>query len=208
MKGFNSISQIDRNFKLTDLVKELQLKKEEREEVKNIERFLLAHALDTDNTGLHSTDNVELIYVFHVNLKSKETPSKFLKAVDKRTNAHTVFEIEHEGGYNYMMANKRIAGTIVVGDYIERESREEWEFIGDPRDLEDLYCILLAFVLNLLKRPEDTVDSIAKRSKRIAEIETEIAKLECKKKSESQLNKTIKINEQIRVLKQQAEEEQ
>lgn len=93
MKGFSSKTQLNNEFKLTDLAKNLCLNKEEKTELKDIESIVLMHALNAETTGLKASENVELIYIFQLKLKSNQMPMKFIKALDKKTKAHTIFEV-------------------------------------------------------------------------------------------------------------------
>lgn len=93
MKGLSGKTQVNSQFKLADLAKNLCLNKEEKTELKDIESIVLMHALNAETTGLKANENVELIYVFRLRLKSKQMPMKFIKALDKKTKAHTLFEV-------------------------------------------------------------------------------------------------------------------
>lgn len=209
MKGFNSKTQTNNQFKLADLAKNLSMNAPEKDEFKQVESITLTHALNSETTGLKPTESIELIYIFRIKLKNKNIPLKFLKVLDKKTKAHTIYEIEKISGYTYIMANKRVADTIGIGEYIERATSEEWELPEYQKfnNLEDIYTTLLAFVLNLIKRPGETANDIAERKKRITELEKEVIKLERKKDNELQFNKKIELNEKIRALKTQIEGE-
>lgn len=209
MKGFSSKTQVNNQFKLADLAKNLSMNREEKEEFKQIENITLTHALNFETTGLKSTESVELIYIFRIKLKNKNIPLKFLKVLDKKTKAHTIYEIENESRYYYIMTNKRVSGNIGVGEYVVKESLQEWEFQQQKKviTLDDIYTILLAFVLNLTKRFGEMADDIVERKKRITELEKEVIKLERKKDNELQFNKKVELNEKIRALKAQIEGE-
>lgn len=209
MKGFSSKTQLNNQFKLSDLARNLSMNREEKEEFKQVESITLAHALNTETTGLKTTDNIELIYIFQITLKTKNIPLKFLRALDKKTKTHTVFEIHDSDKYHYIMANKKISDSTTVGDYTIREINEEWSFPESEQfnTLEDIYITLLAFVLNLHKRLGESVNEIVERRKKITELEKNVVKLERKKNNENQFNKKVELNEKIRNLKAQIEGE-
>ena len=209
MKGFSSKTQVNNQFKLADLAKNFSMNREEKDEFKQIESITLTHALNSETTGLKATDSVELIYIFRLKLKTKNLPLKFIKVLDKKTKAHTIYEIENESRYYYIMTNKRVSGNIGVGEYVVKESLQEWEFQQQKKiiTLEDIYTILLALVLKLIMRPGETADNIVERKKRINELEKEVIKLERKKDNELQFNKKVELNEKIRALKAQIEGE-
>jgi len=205
MKGFSSKTEVNNVFKLADLVKTLKLGKEEKDEAKKIESLTLSHIFNRDTTGLKATDSVSLIYVFKVVLNTNELPKKFITTLDKKTNALTVFEVVYGDTFTYVMANKRLSDSIVVGEYYSCTC-EEWaaeERLFDT--LQELYVSFLSKVLELSARQNETQAELIERKKKIQSIEQSIAKLERQKNSEVQFNKRVKINEEIRELKKQIE---
>lgn len=200
MKGFSSKTQLNNQFNLSDLARNLSMNREEKEEFKQVESITLTHALNTETTGLKTTDNIELIYIFQITLKTKKIPLKFLRVLDKKTKAHTVFEIYVNDRYHYIMANKKISDSTTVGDYTIREINEEWSLPESEQfnTLEDIYITLLAFVLNLHKRLGESVNEIVERRKKITELEKNVVKLERAMRAEKQPNIKMELNDKIK----------
>ena len=205
MKGFSSKTEVNSVFKLSDLIKTLKLNKEEKDEAKNIQSIILTHIFNADTTGLKATDSVPLIYVFKVKLNTCEVPNKFITALDKKTNALTVIEVENGDTFTYIMSNKRLGDNIVVGEYFSTLS-EEWtkeDILFDT--LQKLYIYFLSKVLGLTARQNETQAELVERKKNIQSIEATISKLERQKANEVQFNKRVKINDEIRELMKEEE---
>lgn len=174
---------------------------EKRQLKKSIQSITIVGVIDSDIAK--PTESVELIYIVEVVLKDVDMPTEFIKAFDKQTVAHTIFEIPWNGDAIYMMANKRIKdGKISIGNHHCTEVIKEHKLeIGISETLEDIRSNLYAYVIGLDRRKGETADDLENRSKRIKELEREVEKLEKKKNAEVQFNKKVEINEQIRALK-------
>lgn len=202
MKGFSSKTEVNNVFKLAELARSLSLTKEEKEEFKQVENITLTHALNTETTGLKVSGNVELIYIFQITLKTNNIPLKFLRALDRKTKAHTLFEACYNDSYYYIIANKKIDVTISTGDYYTCDQTHELNFAQQNiENLEDIYTNLLAFVLKLTKRESETPSQIIDRKKRIMRLEKEIEKLERMMNAEKQPNIKMALNDKIKLLK-------
>ncbi len=204
MKGFNSKTYIAKEIKLSAIAKELKLNKEEKDSLKCVQTLYLELVFDAERLGLKQSKEIQAIYVYKLVLKENTMPMLFIKALDKGTNAHTIFEIKHNDSYTYIMANKQIKDSACIGEYFAKQT-EEFEYIHNDNTttLAELYCKLLAFVLEISERESETAEEIYARKKTIVNLQKEIAMLEKQKKAELQFNKKVAINERIRELKKE-----
>lgn len=202
MIGFNSKSQVNKEFKLADLVKSLRLSKEQKQCLGSIKVVQLANVFDSQSLGLKQSEEVKLIYVYRIDVVDS-LPLDFIKALDKKTNAHTIFEIVDSECITYIMSNKKVADNIVVGTYYIKQSDE---FDGSTLNIDTLlglYKQLLYFVCDIEPKEDDTTAQIAERKANIIALQKEIEKLERMRDKEKQPNKRIMLNEEIAKLEKE-----
>ncbi len=204
MKGFNSKTYIAKEIKLSAIAKELKLNKEEKDSLKCVQTLCLEQVFDAERLGLKQSKDIQSIYVYRLALTEDTMPMLFIKALDKGTKAHTIFELKHNNAYTYIMANKQIKDSVGVGEYYEKQT-EEYEHIhnNNTTALAGLYYKLLAFVLDISERENETPTELASRKQSIVKCNKEIAGLEKQKKTELQFNKKVVINERIRALRKE-----
>lgn len=202
MFGFNSKTQVNNEFKITDIVKSLGLTKEQKKEVDSIIKISLANVFNTQTLGIKASEEINLIYVYWIEVL-EGLPLEFIKELDKKTNAHTIFEIINNKDITYIMANKRIADKITIGTYYIKESQE---FNGATLNIDtisELYGQLLYYVCELTPKANETAEEITERKAHLISLQKEITKLERLRDKEKQPNKKIAINEQIAKMKKE-----
>ncbi len=198
MKGFNTKTYVSRELRLTELSRTLKLDKDEKTELKGVKSISIEYLFDSERTGLKINDNVSMIYVYKVVVLEDIVPMLVLKKLDKNTNTHTIFEVVYDDKYTYVIANKRLNDSIVVGEYYTK-SMSEWEYNEiSISTLEQLHLHFVSQVIDLPNRQDESARELVERKKNIKSIEVRIAKLESKKTKEIQFNKKIALNDQIR----------
>lgn len=208
MIGGSSKTRIDNHLARENLQKPLGLNREERAALKQIESITLTHAFNSDTSGLKETELVKLIYVYNIKMETSIIPLKFINALDKKTKAQTMFEIQQGNKYTYIISNKKITDKITIVDTYQIESDREWEIPQSYsiKTLEYLYTIMLSFVINLQNKQQESPYELLNRKRTITSLEKQVLQLEQRKNRENQFNKKVELNKQIRKLMAELEQ--
>lgn len=88
MFDLSSKTNVDRRFRLAELYKMMAADKQVKESAKNILSIVLTNVLSQDTMNLPAGDKVKEIYIFNIELSSKEIPVLFISSLDKAINLH------------------------------------------------------------------------------------------------------------------------
>lgn len=153
--------------------------------------------------------------VFEVKLNGKQLDESVLRQIDKEIPYHILFLLEYDGKYQAWTAYKEAAASgsnaFKVGTYYHTDWLPEGEL---PLKVEGLSMdkVYENFVRQIagdalaVSTSGETLKESAERDEKRRVLQTQIAKLQKKIKSEKQLNKQIELNAQLKKLKKELEE--
>ena len=153
--------------------------------------------------------------VFEVKLNGKQLDESVLRQIDKEIPYHILFLLEYDGKYQAWTACKEAAASgsnaFKVGTYYHTDWLPEGEL---PLKVEGLSMdkVYENFVRQIagdalaVSTSGETLKESAERDEKRRVLQTQIAKLQKKIKSEKQLNKQMELNAQLKKLKKELEE--
>ena len=164
-------------------------------------------------TNLAPGTVVTELEVFEVKLNSQMLDDSFLRQIDKEIPYHILFILEYEGKYKAVIGYKEeSAGNTAFK--VNRYYSTEW--MGEdtlPLKLEGLSVdsVYENFVRQIAgdaltaTTSGETLKEAVDRDEKRQVLQTQIAKLQKKIKSEKQLNKQVELNTELKKLKKELE---
>lgn len=153
--------------------------------------------------------------IFEVKLNGQQLDESVLRQIDKEIPYHILFLLEYDGKYQAWTAYKEAAASgsnaFKVGTYYHTDWLPEEEL---PLKVEGLSVdkVYENFVRQIagdalaVSTSGETLKESAERDEKRQVLQTQIAKLQKKIKSEKQLNKQMELNAQLKKLKKELEE--
>lgn len=201
MYQFPSSTKVEQDFKMTELFKMIKADKTLKADAQNILSVQMTNAVSEQTTGLHSSNEVNEIYVLKIMLNSERVPNDFIKALDKTIRFQVLFEIHFDNKVKYLTEPKTIKEDKLS---ILRLIESEWAIYYPPEEmpligsLTDLYKTILKKLLSYDFRAGESISSWIARVQEIEKTEKEFAKIEKLAKAEMQPKKKFEYNEQLR----------
>jgi hypothetical protein len=178
--------------------------------VSQVEQMVWRNVLISETVNLPSRDGIEGIQVFEIALKTGELKEDVLRSLDRAIPWRLFFELTFNGQVRFAAAYKRpsegSSGVPVVESYF----LTPWQPAEAARlalpvalDLASLYEQMLlrhmqASPLAIATRVGETLAAAIERGKAIRGYEREIRRLEAALRRESQFNRKVGINAQLR----------
>ena len=177
--------------------------------IDEIKTIYWRNKISEETVNIKSGKDVNEIQVFLINLNQKSLNEKVLLQIDIEIPYHILFLLKFEDLYQAAIGYKEEedAGTNaykVSGFYYTDWMKEDDLIINlKGLDLDAVYENLLRDIggdrLNINK--EETIEESVNRDEKIQDLESKIDKLKTKRRKTKQLNKQMKINDEIRALK-------
>lgn len=176
--------------------------------VAQVESITWAYKLSPETINLPAKPAVPEIEVFEVALKLPDVSHSVLRCIDKAMPRPILFNLRFEGHTQPVAAYKRPSDAAgdqwVLGDY----HAAPWQKDGDTRpalplalDLQGLYEQLLRQHLAVPARAGESLRDQLDRLAALAAKRAEAAKLEARLNAEKQFNRKVKINGELRTLR-------
>lgn len=209
MFDFNSKTQVNRKFKLTELYKVTSADKAVKADAANILSVMLTNVLNNDTLNLSVKGEVKEIYVFEIVLTTKTAPSLFIAALDKATNFHTIFILKYGNEEMLYGAFKEYGEKgMKVGKYYCTDWTSE-KPIALPLGVNSLDEIFTAIVDELIpitaRQTESTKDLVARYGE-VVKLKKEIEKLQHLVDTEKQPKRRFELNDELKKLKDNLKE--
>lgn len=175
--------------------------------IDEIKTIYWRNKISEETVNIKAGNDVNEIQVFLINLNQKALNEKVLLQIDREIPYHILFLLKFENSYQAAIGYKEKAGTNtykVSGFYYTDWMKEDDLPINlKGLDLDAVYENLLRDIggdrLNINK--EETIEESVNRDEKIQDLESRIDKLTTKRIKTKQLNKQMKINDEIRDLK-------
>lgn len=161
--------------------------------------------------NLAAGETVTEVEVFEVRLAAPQLDVSVLRQIDKEIPYHIIFLLEYDGKYQAWTAYKEKAGSgnnaFKVGTYYHTNWLPEAEMplkidgLNIDKVYENFVRQIAGEVLHT-ERQESLKESV-ERDERRQQLEKQISKLATKVRKEKQLNKQIKMNAELKLLKQE-----
>jgi hypothetical protein len=176
--------------------------------VDQVESITWAYKLAPETINLPAKPDVPEIEVFEIALKLPDVNHSVLRCIDKAIPFPILFVLRHDGHSQPVAAYKRpsdaASGQWVVGDYHAAPWQKDGVACpGLPvaLDLQGLYEQLLRQHLAVPARSGESLRDQLDRLSALAAKQTAVAKLEARLVAEKQFNRKVKINGELRTLR-------
>lgn len=172
-----------------------------------------ANKIAAATLNLAEGKNVTEIEVFEVRLNVPTLDEAVLKQIDREIPYHILFILEYEGKYKAVIGYKEESGgntAFKVNRYYSTEWMDEdalplkLEGLSVDSVYENFVRQIAGDALAATTSGETLKEAVDRDEKRQA-LQTQIAKLQKKIKSEKQLNKQMELNAQLKKLKKELE---
>ena len=182
--------------------------------IDQIKTIYWRNKIAASTTNLAPGTTVTELEVFEVKLNSQTLDDSFLRQIDKEIPYHILFVLEYEGKYKAVIGYKEESSgntAFKVNRYYSTEWMDEdalplkLEGLSVDSAYENFVRQIAGDALAATTSGETLKEAVDRDEKRQA-LQTQIAKLQKKIKSEKQLNKQMELNAQLKKLKKELEE--
>lgn len=186
--------------------------------VEQIDVIYWRNKIATSTVNIASGENITEIEIFEIKLNTPLLDESVLRQMDKEIPYHIIFLLEYNGKYQAWTAYKEATASgnnaFKVGNYYHTEwlSEEDLPLKLDGLNIDVVYE---NFVKKIRKcevwRVESGVDArslkeIVETDEKCKQLQKQIATLEAKIRKEKQLNRQVKLNEELKRLKREMED--
>lgn len=180
--------------------------------VRQVEQIVWQHKLAPETVNLKASKAVPEIQIFSITLKGDELKPEVLRCIDLAIPFPIIFELRFDGKVKPVAAFKRPseadASKWVISEYFDGD----WAPGDTPRkalpmvlNLGTLYNHLLTSLMPYPPRPGEDLQKRVERMERIRLMRRELERCEVRLRQEKQFNRKVKINAELRDLKQELE---
>ncbi|MUP49666.1 DUF4391 domain-containing protein [Veillonellaceae bacterium M1-70] len=166
--------------------------------------------------NLAAGDTVTELEVFEIKLNGQQLDESVLRQIDKEIPYHILFLLEYDGKYQAWTAYKEAAasgsnafkvGTYYHTDWIpEDELPLKVEGLSIDKVYENFVRQIAGDALRSEEGKTESLKESVERDNRRQELEKQIAALQTKVRKEKQLNKQVRLNAELKKLKNELEE--
>lgn len=180
--------------------------------VRQVGEIAWQYKLAPETINLKASKAVPEIQIFSIALKGEELKIEVLRCIDLAIPFPIIFELRRDERVQPIAAFKRLseagASKWVVSEYFDGD----WVAANTPRkplpmvlDLGTLYNHLLTSLMPYPPRPGEDLQKRVERMERIRLRQRELKRCEARLRQEKQFNRKVKINAELRDLKQELE---
>ena len=88
---YNDKTIVNKDFKMSSLLKTIKADKMIKSDAQVVSKVVLTNALSPDSTNLEASENVKEIYIMDIVLNNTIVPTKFIDALNKYINFQILF---------------------------------------------------------------------------------------------------------------------
>lgn len=199
MFNFSSKTQVNKEFKVKDILRQMNASKEAKEEAKNITSITLRNVISSKTLNCEEDDEIKEIYIFEIELGDIVQLSTFIAELDKSIKLHTYYFLKIGDGYTSTMAYKQLSGIkVLLSSYFSRVIEEENIEIPQVNNVLDAYKFLLSYQTNIPSRRSETASEYISRINKVHKLDFQISKTKQGIIHEVQPKKKYEYNERLR----------
>ncbi len=187
-------------------LKQKQTAKTKRLLTEHIERITWAYLLNPDSINLRGSNEVVEINVFRLALRTPTCPDAILLYIDRCIPKPILFELSYPDKVCLAATYKRPARGGATGMVTHDYYRTEWvaesvafrQNLPHAPSLDRLYAKLLATLLPVDLRVEETLDDAFGRAAKVVKLTKEVERLRGRLRRERQFNLQIELNARVK----------
>lgn len=207
MFEFSSKTQVNKKFKLFDILKQIKADKEIKTDAMKINSIMLSNVINAASLNTKVDDVFKEIYIFVIDLNKNEIPKLFLEALDKNIRLHTYFIFTYNDKIYTTMCYKEIGKTVKLTKYYNHEfSKKIEKELPIVNSVADVYKILYSYEVDIPYRDEESPSDFVKRINLIHKLQFQISKTEKAIQFEAQPKKKYEYHTRLLQYKKKIEE--
>ncbi len=180
--------------------------------VSQVAQVVWSYKLAPETTNLPASKGVSEIQVFMVTAKSATLGEDVLRCIDRSIPSPIVFEIHFDSKVKVVAAYKRTNDADSSNWVVDNYFATDWIFSDTIRltlpvvlDMGSLYEGILVPLIGLSKRSGESLRDLVERANKIRFKKGESQKLTSKLRSETQFNRRVELNSQLRAIEAEIE---
>ncbi len=176
MFKFSTITEVNKKFKMTELLRQMNASKDVRKEALDIESIMLKNVISPTTLRCAQDKIVKEIYAFEIIMKTQTVPEKFIAELDNSIKLHTLFNVRY-GECEYSTISFKI-GTC-KGKYWSThwETDDDYE-VPLVNSVPEMYKFILSKFLKYPPFDSEQVDEYVKRYNQLVKLDFQISKTE------------------------------
>lgn len=196
MFNFSSKTEVNKQFKLTDLYKQMNATKEVKQNALMISSIILKNVISPTTLNVRESSSMKEFYVFEISSKKREIPSIFIKELDKAIKIQTIFIIKNDE-YEILYTKYKKDKT---SKYFESNWTTKKYDLPLSVNVPDSYKYIISKTFIYPYFENETVEEYISRYLKLQKIDASIKKLEDFVKKEIQSKKRFEYNENLKQL--------
>lgn len=203
MFQFSSKTEVNRQFRLSDLFNQMKASKEVKKDAFCIEKVILKNVLSPTTLNCESNREIKEIYVFEISVSSRDVPELFIKQLDNSIKLHTLFNVRN-GEFELSMISYKLGNA--KGKYFSTnwESEEDYP-VPLVNNVPELYKYILSKFLKYPPLEAETPGEYIKRYNQIIKLDFQIGKTQSAIEHESQSKRKFEYNARLKEYKEKRE---
>lgn len=205
MFNFSSKTLVNREYKVSDFLKQIKASKEVKEDAKKIDKIFFQNVINANSINVEEDIKYQNIYVIKLVLKTSMLPRLFIEELDKNIGFHTYFVCEFETHICTTLAYKEIGNAVKIGTKYYGHAFAIDEPVELPRinSVADAYKAILAYEIGIKAKESESPEEYVSRVKAINKLEFQISKTDKAIQYETQPKKKFEYNERLRKYKKE-----
>lgn len=196
MFNFSSKAEVNKQFKLTDLYKQMNATKEVKQNALIISSIILKNVISPTTLNVRESSSMKEFYVFEISSKKREIPSIFIKELDKAIKIQIIFIIKNDE-YEILYTKYKKDKT---SKYFESNWTTKKYDLPLSVNVPDSYKYIISKTFIYPYFENETVEEYISRYLKLQKIDASIKKLEDLVKKEIQSKKRFEYNENLKQL--------
>lgn len=200
MFEFSSKTQVNKEFKLKEILKMINADKSIKKDASCIDKITLSNVISEETLNIKSDNSCKEIYIFQIDLEEKRIPIEFIKSFDKVIELHTYFIFKYEKQFKEFCIYRHIENNLIKrgNTYEVNWKLEELKELPYFINIKEIYDNLILNLIDLKPNENEELSYFLERFNNIQRIKKEINALEKKAFKETQPKKKFDIGREIR----------
>lgn len=196
MFQFSSRTEVNKQFKLSDLFKQMNASKGARKDATAIEKVVLKNVLSPNTLYCEPDKEIKEVYVFEITVSSRYVPETFIKELDKSIKLHTLFNVRN-GEYELSMISYKIGSA--KGKYYATNWETHDDYPVPPvNSVPEMYKFILSKFLKYPPFENEAVGEYIKRYNYLTKLDFQINSTTIAIGKESQSKRKFEYNARLK----------
>lgn len=196
MFKFSTKTVVNKQFKLTDIFKQINVSKEAKKDASCIEKVTLTNVLSPTTLNCEVDATIKEVYVFEIIVNTQFVPETFIKELDNSIKFHTLFNIRFED-YEISMLSYKF-GTFKGKYYQTKWENEDDMDVPLINNVPELYKYILSKFLTYPPFEIEGVEDYLKRYNKLTKLDFQISKTQSAIAWESQSKRKFEYNARLK----------